>query len=222
MLNRAQLLEINPAFQKLFEINPQGKSFGSGNCLSCAAEAVNVLTHDINKPVTRIDFSNASYMESEVLADKQKNKFNNSDHFMRFIQASARGSVFVVDIEDHVYNVFKNFDGKILLIDTDLHMFKYINQAQDFKVPANMVLDNPDKCELLDPEKKLFDLFYDGEKGRVSVYTMGIAHPSWNNYKLETGISQSNDSLFHTAKHDEDRELAGNKSTQLKIGQRRH
>lgn len=244
MLTREQLLEINPQFAKFYEISPreennlgqQAKS--SGNCLSCAATLADVLLTDPKKPVKPVTTENASYTESEALEGSEKIKCKTPEILLEKIRESEPGSIFVLDIGDHVYNLFKNFDDKIMLLDADLQIFKYINKPEDLRVPVETILEEDARrtIPLRDPERKVFDLFHDGEEKRPDVYKMGVANAAWKNApnevkktdvkkdevkiaKQQQGWTAGSSTFFANNKVENEKDKT--QQTTLKLGRRR-
>jgi hypothetical protein len=202
--------KLKERFEKLLNINP-GKQ--DGTCVLCTKETIKILLagksyEPADRSPSAIDklevesdsqeFINAIKEANEIRKERNENlidepdelkvlEFEKTREFMKYLDSVEPGTLLGVDTESHCFNVLKDFDGRIILIDSAAQLFKYINTKEDFKLSKqefNLIdpYENDITTENSENEEheELMDIFtMRDESDMTFVYELGKIDDSW-------------------------------------------
>lgn len=217
-------MSLDRQLSKKFEDIRLESDIARGNCLSCSVEIAYLFMSSVDTKPTTITVENAMYDESEALSEKlninaddirrtfttrsckepaEKEVNDNFKSFMDFIKSQDPGTVIIADDDDHVFNIFKSFDSKIYLIDSDSHVYKEVNSIEDFIMPAGTVRNDHDHHYFLSQET-------------IDLYVVGRADESWRQIFKSSLSSTSTKTTSSTST--EEQPLLSNTSTRTSSG----
>jgi hypothetical protein len=160
---RMDLMHLQIMASYLDVINPSGMENEDGNCGICAYHTAQVLTTDHVNPVQQGYQHPPSFGTSLISFPFGPNRALWSWSWMQ-MNAIRNGVYVLEDDEDHVFNMLRDENLQLYVIDSNMQIYRRVASLNDCVTRIG---------------KKLFNHLGPGE-GKLRVYYMGDLHPRWN------------------------------------------
>jgi hypothetical protein len=148
-------------------VNPCDGKNPFGNCVACSKHVAKVLVRGgIFRWITDSegDLSGAGEPEVRIAEDDDGDRAQRVWEWLD--NWTVPGGVYLLSDEDHTFNILRDLNGQLHLIDSNLQVYRTLNRLKDCEV----LFQNPHtgKC-------KLINHLGPGE-GRMEIYYFGLLH----------------------------------------------